>query len=158
MRILNVGAAPGPSGWRNIHIQGVAGTIGGAITLKKWSQMWVNGNVCSFTAELWTAAIIAPIDCGETQDDDGQVKRKLRPIALAEALLKLAEGLAVDAALPVLARYLEPNQLGATTPDGAPIIVRVIRSWAADIIHNARDGEATPRGEEGSPEMKQSSA
>ena len=150
-RILNPGAAPGPSGWRNIHIQGIMGTAGGAIVLKRWCKMWIAGSVSMATSVLWTAAVISPIDCGETLDDQGRIKRKLRPIALAEALLKFAEGLAVDAALPQLTAFLEPAQLGAATPDGAPIIIRAIRSWAADIVESAHNPATTPRADGSSP-------
>ena len=68
--------------------------------LKKWCQLWASGKVSSTTSELWTAAVISPIDCGETTTDDGHIKRKLRPIGLAEVLLKFAEGIAVDIAIP----------------------------------------------------------
>ena len=107
--------------------------------------MWIAGSVSAPTAELWTAAVICPVDCGETLDDQGQSKRKLRPIAMAEALLKFAEGLAVDAALPQLTAFLEPTQLGVATPDGSPVIIRAIRSWAADIVASAQDPSLTPR-------------
>ena len=61
------------------------------VVLKKWCQMWINGQLSPNTAELWTAAVISPLDCGETTTDDGHPKPKLRPIGLAEVLLKSAE-------------------------------------------------------------------
>ena len=61
-------------------------------------------------------------------------KRKIRPIALAEAPLKLVEGGALDMELSALLHVLEPRQLGCGTPDGAGLVVALMRAWAAEAV------------------------
>ena len=57
----------------------------------------------SHTAQpkLWTAATIAPLGCGPKKPEPGQQMlqpwpRKLRPIAMAEVLMKLAESCVIE--------------------------------------------------------------
>ena len=41
------------------------------------------------TTDLWTAVVVVPVDCD--QDSGAPEERKIRPIGLAEHLLKFAE-------------------------------------------------------------------
>ena len=56
-------------------------------------------------------------------------RRKLRPIAGPECLLKFIESVIIDEARPALLPTLEPFQLGCGTPDGCPIVVTMVQSW-----------------------------
>ena len=52
----------------------------------------------------------------------------VRPIALGEALLKLAEAVAVDESAVQLRAYLEPAQVAMRTPGGAELVAHLIRT------------------------------
>ena len=71
-------------------------------------------------AALWGSAIIAPIQRGEA---------KVRPIALTEALVKLAEGTALDCIATSLQAVLEPHQLSVRTAGAVEALVRPLRRW-----------------------------
>ena len=58
--------------------------------------------------------------------------RKVRPIGLAEHLVKFAEQCAVVAELEQVLLFCEPRNLGLT-PDGVVMDVRMLRGWVADI-------------------------
>ena len=58
--------------------------------------MWAQGVVPHSIAPLWTAATMAPPDCNPKKPEPGEhllqpCPRKLRPVALAEVLMKLAQ-------------------------------------------------------------------
>ena len=76
---------------------------------------------------IWNGQVAAPKDCGVRGDDP--TRRKIRPIALEEALLKFAETVACDAEIDQVLATLEPHQLGAGTPDGTVLLVNVLRMW-----------------------------
>ena len=59
--------------------------------------------------------------------------RKLRPIALAEVLMKLAERCVIEQHIERLLKGVEPTYLGLGTPDAAALIVRIVRGWANDM-------------------------
>ena len=65
------------------------------MVLRGWIVFWTRAVVPYKTARLWTAATIVPLDCGPKKPEAGQQMQpcpcKLRPIALAEVLMKLAE-------------------------------------------------------------------
>jgi len=69
---------------------------------------------------------------GPRQVDEatGESKLKLRPLALAEGLLKLSETLLVDRNEAVLRAALEPAQLGIVMPGGVERAVRLVQAWA----------------------------
>ena len=133
LRVLNAAAQPGPSSWRNNYLIAVGETKGGVAALARWATMWARGAVTVEVARLWTAAVVSPIDCGEVASADGlPATRKLRPIACSEALMKLAEGVVLDAMAKQLEGVFEPRQLGCGAPDGAGVIVSLMRSWAVE--------------------------
>ena len=102
-RQMAAAAEQGPSNWRNADITAVCRAEHGPQTLRLWMQQWHTATASEFTQNLWGAALVTPLDCGEkkltpeeVQALDGPPPRKLRPIALSEPLLKLAESAAVD--------------------------------------------------------------
>ena len=125
--MLNAGAMPGPSGWRNSMVSIVGDAPTGVQTLAEYAKMWSTGDVTCETQWLWTAAIIAPLDCGPQPSG----KKKIRPIALAECLLKFAETCIIDECRDDVQRRFIPHQLGCGVPDGASIIIQIARGWAA---------------------------
>ena len=132
LRVLNAAAQPGPSSWRNNYLIAVGETKSGVAALARWSTMWAKGAVTVEVAKLWTAAVVSPIDCGEAASADGlPAARKLRPIACSEALMKLAEGVVLDAMAKQMEEVFEPRQLGCGAPDGAGVIVS-LRSWVVE--------------------------
>ena len=93
--------------------------------LREWIGTWTRAMVPHSTAKLWTAATIAPLDCGLKKPEPGQqmpqpCPRKLRPIALAE---------------------VEPSNLGLGSPDTAALIVRIVRGWANDMVAAPKLGQ-----------------
>ena len=119
-RALRASAEPGPSGWRCSHIQALANFLGGAWELSRWSQKWAEGDVVRHETALWGSAVIAPIRRGET---------KVRPIALTEAMVKFAEGTALDCVATSLQAVLEPHQLSVRTAGAVEAMVRALRRW-----------------------------
>ena len=139
LRMLKVAAQPGPSGWRNAHIQSVGMVSGGVQALAKWATMRQGAAVTSPTASLWTAAVVTPVDCGPAVLEEGEApRRKLRPIVCSGALLKVAESAAIDSVQQELLAAMEPRQMGCGTPDGTGVIVSTVRSWASTALE--RDG------------------
>ena len=89
-------------------------------------------------AKLWTAATIVPLDCGPKKPESRQqlpqpCPRKLRPITLAEVLMKLTESCIIEQHVDRLLKSVEPTNLGLGTPDAAALIVRMVRGWANDM-------------------------
>ena len=131
-------AEPGPSGWRNSDIAAIGRSEGGPAVLREWIGTWTQAMVPHSTAKLWTAATIAPLDCGPKKPEPGQqmqqpCPRKLRPIALAEVLMKLAESCVIEQHIERLLKEVEPTNLGLGSPDAAALIVRLVRGWANDM-------------------------
>ena len=89
---------------------------------------------------MWTPQCVAPQDSGHQRSDD-PARRKLRPIALEEALVKFVEGVACDAAIAIVLKKLEPLQLGAGTPDGTVLVVNMLREWAEGAVTAAHEGD-----------------
>ena len=127
----------------------VAGVAGAVANLARWGDFWQRGMITGDMVKLWTAACVSPVDCGEKpRDPDAPVhappERKLRPIACAECALKLVEGAAIDAVASELVPVLEPAQLGCGTPDGAGIMVSLLRSWAEEESDEWADRDDDP--------------
>ena len=57
-------AEPRPNGWRNADIAAIGRSEGGPAVLREWIGTWTQAMVPRSTAKLWTAATIAPLDCG----------------------------------------------------------------------------------------------
>ena len=139
-------AEPGPSAWRNVNIAAIGRSEGGPAVLRDWLGTWTQTMVPHCAAELWTAASIAPLDCGPKKPEPGQqmpqpCPRKLRPIALAEVLMKLAESFVIDQHIDRLPKGVDPTHLGLGTPDVAALIVRIVRCWANDIAVAPKEGQ-----------------
>ena len=82
IRVLKAGAAPGPKGLRNNHIRAIA-AAGGLRAIARWIAAWTKGKQGHQEMKAWNAALIVPLDRDGT---------RVRPIALTEALVKLAQG------------------------------------------------------------------
>ena len=105
--------------------------------LREWMATCTQAVVPHQTAKLWTAATLAPFDCGPKKPEPGQqlpqpCPRKLRPIALAEVLMKLAESCIIEQHIDRLLKRVELELGGLGTPDAAALIVRIVRGWAND--------------------------
>eukprot|EP00974_Lingulodinium_polyedra_P062287 6013716-Lingulodinium_polyedra.AAC.1 len=98
----------------------------------------MRGTVPEEATPLWAGALVVAVASGTRVDEaTGQERLKLRPIALAEALLKLGECIAVDESAARLRRVLEPWQLGIVTPGGVQRAVRLIQAWAEALAEQA---------------------
>ena len=91
----------GPSEWRNADIAAIGRSEGGPPVLHDWISTWTQAMVPHKTAKLRTVATIASPDWGPKKPEPGQqmpqpYPRKLRPIALAEVLMKLAESCVIE--------------------------------------------------------------
>ena len=67
----------------------------GSQVLRKWVGVWNQGTMQPSTTDLWTAGAVTPVDCGSRPGTP--TGRKLRPITLAEHVVKLAESVGIDA-------------------------------------------------------------
>ena len=149
-------ASPGPSGWRNTHVQAVARTRGGMQLLMQWVMLWARAKATPDLAETWTAALVHPVDCGDARTPPGEpARRKLRPIACSEALMKLAETIVIDANESQLRTAMRPHQLGCGVPDGAVLIVSATRAWASEMQRKAK-AEIDHPTEDGTRALEQS--
>ena len=91
--------SPGPNGWRETYIQMMAHVEGGMVALQECSTLCAQGEVTQEMASVWTVAVCPPTGWGEDNSADLDVrKRKIRSIACSEALVKLTETSAIDAA------------------------------------------------------------
>ena len=91
--------------WRNADIAAIGRSEGGRAVLGTWTQAAVPHK----TATLWTAATIAPLDCGPKKPEPGQhmpqpCPRNVRSIALADVLMKLAESSVIEQHIDELLR------------------------------------------------------
>ena len=107
-----------PSGWKIADIAATGKSDCGPAVLREWIGTWTGAKVPHSTAKLWTAAAIAPIDCGPKKPEPGQQlpqprPRELRPIAQADVLMKLAESCVIDQHIGKLLKGVEPTNLGA---------------------------------------------
>ena len=133
-------ASAGPSGWRNTHVQAVARARGGMQLLMQWVMIWARAKATPDLAETWTAALVHPVDCGDARTAPGEpTRRKLRPIACSEALMKLAETIVIDANESQLRTAMRPHQLGCGVPDGAVLFVTATRAWASEVQRRAKE-------------------
>ena len=112
-------AEPGPSGWRNADIAATWRSEGGAAVLGEWMGTWTRAMVPHCTAKLWTATTIAPLDYWQQMPQP--FPRKLRPIALADVLMKLAESCVIQHYIERLLRGVETTNLGLGTPGAAAL-------------------------------------
>ena len=67
--------------------------------------------------------------------------RKLRPVALAEALVKLAESCVIEQHIDRILKGVEPTNLELGTPDAAALKVRIVREWANDMAKAPKEGQ-----------------
>ena len=142
-QVVWLSAEPGPTCWRAI-----GRSDGGPAVLRDWMGTWTQATVPHCTANLWTAATIASLDCGPKKPEPGQqlpqpCPRKLRRIALAEVLTKLAESCVIEQHIDKLLKGVEPTNLGLGTPDAAVLIVRTVRGWANDMVAPPKVGQDT---------------
>ena len=93
------------------------------------------------TARLFTAAVITPIDLGWEKPMPPHQRKKYRPIAGREVLMKFVESVNLDVERAEVSSSLEPFQLGCGTPDACPIIVTTIQSWMSDAVHALSHGD-----------------
>ena len=78
-----------------------------------------------YSVDLWSQVILIPVLSNERPGPGPlQPEYKLRPIALAEALLKAVEAAVCMTCRSQLLRVLEPHQLGAGTPGGVSLVVK----------------------------------
>ena len=111
-------AAGCASAWRNSHIAKVAEAKGGASWLREWIQLRVQGDNTSNVAGLLGVRYA---------DTAAQAWRKIRPTALNETLVKLTEGVMIDAAVKKLAKLFEAKQLSVRTPGGGDAVIGALR-------------------------------
>ena len=123
LRCLRSGAAPGASGWRNSHIAMLSDSDDGLGWLLEWARTWADGAVLGEAARLWARGVLVPLK---------RPGGKLRPIALTEALLKLAESIVIDAVFPVLRRHFHMSQFSVREAAGAELVVGCLRQVARD--------------------------
>ena len=87
---------------------------------------WTQAVVPHQTAKLWTATTIVPLDCGPKKPEPGQhlpqlCPRKLRPVALAEVLMKLTESCVIEQHIDRLLKSVLPTNLWLGTPVAAAL-------------------------------------
>ena len=114
-------AEPGPSGWRNADKTAIGrAERDQSAVLREWIGTWTRAMVPHCTAKLWTAATIAPLDCGPKKPEPGQhmpqpCPQKLRSNAFAEVPMKFAESCMVEQHTGRLLKGVESTNLGLGT-------------------------------------------
>ena len=111
-------AEPGSRGWRDTDIAATGRSEGGPAVLRDWRGMGTRAVVLHRTARLWTASTIAPLDCRPKKPESSQqipqpCPQKLRPVALAEVFMKLAETCVVEQHIDWLLEAVEPTNFGS---------------------------------------------
>ena len=91
-------AESGPSGWRNADIAAIGRTEGRPAVLHERIGTWTRTMVPHCKAKPWTAATIAPLDCGSTEPEPGQqmpqpCKTKASPNCVGRGACELGRGL-----------------------------------------------------------------
>ena len=123
LRTVKRGAEPGPSGWRNAMLVMMGERPHGCQELTRWCRLYATGSLEAEHATLWASVCLVPLDKGGG---------KIRPIALGEALPKLAQAVLLDSMDTHLRRSFEPSQLSVRTPGGAETLARTLQSWMAN--------------------------
>ena len=148
--MANVNAEPGPSGMRNGFAQALSRVESGVHALQKWLSVWAKDKMSPYAQRLWGRVVVIPIQDGarprvpDAGNDESApiptvgVTPKLRPIGLAECLLKIGEGAKLDPLMAEIRRCLEPYQLGVCTPDGVVLLILLLRAWT-DAIETFED-------------------
>ena len=117
-------AGPGPSGWRNSHLHAIHSEADGPAAMSQWAQIWADGKVSPWIAELWTACLARPFF-----KDSGQC-RKIRPVLCSEALYKFPLGCVLRTTEAQIARGCGPRQFAISRPDGARREIAEVRAAA----------------------------
>ena len=120
---LRAAAGPGPSGWRNTHIQCMHATPEGPATLAAWTAVWAQGDISPWLAALWTPSLARPFWKNDSQEG-------VRPILCGEPLLKFAMAVCVHAVQPGIAAAVGPRQFGAGASAGAEREIAEVRAAA----------------------------
>ena len=118
---LKPAAGPGPSGWRNSHVQCLYADPAGPEALASWVQAWASGRVSPWLAALWTGALARPF----WKDEHCT---KVRPVLCTEVLLKVAMGAITRGAEVQIARGVGPQQYGAGQSAGAAAEIGEVRA------------------------------
>jgi hypothetical protein len=125
---LKPAAGPGPSGWRNSHVQCVYADPAGPEALASWVQAWASGAVSPWLANLWTGALARPF----WKDDHCT---KIRPVLCTEVLVKVAMGVITRGAETQIARGVGPQQHGAGQSAGAAAEIGEVRAAVGAFPH-----------------------
>ena len=99
IRVLKAGAAPGSSGLRNNHIRAIEAAPGGLQAIAAWMTAWTKWKKGHQEMIAWNAALTVPFDRDGT---------RVRPIAITEAPVKLAQGTLKERIHRKLRRNAEP--------------------------------------------------
>ena len=92
----------------------------GCEALTRWCRQYAAGALQQWDAQMWASVCLVPLDKGGG---------KIRPIALGEALPKLAQATLLDSIEKHLRSSFEPHQLSVRTPAGAEVLARTLRAW-----------------------------
>lgn len=120
LRVIKRAAEPGPSGWRNGMLQLIGDRPTGCEALTRFCRAYSRGALTAEESTLWSSVCLVPLDKGGG---------KVRPIALGEALPKLAQATLLDTLGDRLRRTFEPQQLSVRVPGGAETLARALRAW-----------------------------
>ena len=125
LRLANLkpAAEPGPSGWRNAHLQLVGAMPYGSMELVRWAQRladaaWPVGAMAGLTA----VHVIQLFKKAEQGARGG-----IRAIVLSEVLVKFAERLITEEQGKYLESAAGMYQFGVCTPGGAEVLLETMR-------------------------------
>ena len=121
---LKPAAGPGPSGWRNSHIQCLYADPDGPTCLAEWSGVWSRGVIQPWLASLWTGSLARPFYKSDLQE-------AIRPVLCSEALFKFSMGVTVRGSDSQLAHACGERQFGAGRSNGAFQAIGEVRAAAS---------------------------
>ena len=131
LETLHASKAPGPSGWRNGHLQAFGASFQGLAALTAWSNAWAAAELPPAIARPWRRVLAIPLVKGADGAD-------ARPLLLGEVLLKLPSAILHTAISKRVATVLvKAGQMGIAVPGGAQALVA-----QGQLLANALPGHA----------------
>ena len=109
---LQIGKAPGVSGWKASYVQPLLQHPRGLVALSAWTRLWVRGDIHESCAQRWRSLLVVPLKKGTDGSD-------VRAVLISEVLLSVPSRVLKAFAHPRLVKLFHPSQFGVGIAGGA---------------------------------------